>query len=99
MTSQMQALLKDRYGAFIDPLASEDTIAKFAKFVPPSSRNGRNYKFPVYLGLPHGVTHNDDHTAFSLGSVVAPVTEGGSPPGSEDFSVRAVPAERGENVG
>jgi len=82
MTSAMNAQLKVRYGRFIDPLPSEDTIAKFAPF-GSAQKIGRSYNFPVYLGLPHGVKHNDDHTAFTLATVIAPVVEEATLSGSE----------------
>ena len=74
MTSAIQPLLTVRYGEFMNPLPSVDTIAAFAPFVPPKSREGRSYNFPVRLGLPHGVTFDDTKTAFSLGAVVAATT-------------------------
>src|SRR3990167_4107133 len=72
MASEIQAMLTVRYGEFINPLPEVDTLAKDLPFVPPKSRNGRSYNFPVQLSLPHGVTHSDTHTAFTLSSVVAP---------------------------
>jgi hypothetical protein len=75
MASAIEPLLKVRYGKFSNPLPSEDTIAKFAPFVPKESRDGRSFNFPVYLGLPGGVTHDDTRTAFTLNSVVASVVK------------------------
>lgn len=75
MTSAIQPLLKVRYGDFIKPMPSEDSLAAQAPFVTKEMRSGRTYNFPVYLGLPHGVTHDDTKTAFTLNSVVAPTME------------------------
>ena len=72
MASAIEPLLKVRYGEYINPLPSQDTIAADAPFVEKESRDGRSFNFPVYLGLPHGVTFDDTRTAFALGSVVAP---------------------------
>ena len=75
MTSAIEPLLTVRYGEFINPMPSVGTIAEAAPFVPPKSRDGRSFNFPVRLGLPHGVTFDDTHTAFSLGAVVAATTK------------------------
>lgn len=71
MASAIEPLLRIRYGDFINPQPSEDSVAALAPFVRAESRGGRTYNFPVYLGLPHGVTHDDTRTAFSLNAVVA----------------------------
>lgn len=75
MTSAIEPLLRVRYGEFINPLPSQDTIAAFAPFVPKESRDGRSFNFPVRLGLPHGVTFDDTRTAFTLGAVVPAATK------------------------
>lgn len=75
MASAIQPLLKIRYGDFINPQPSDDTVAKLAPFVPQQSRGGRTYNFPVYLGLPHGVTHDDTRTSFTLNAAIAQTFE------------------------
>ena len=47
------AMLTQRYGAFVDPLAEEDSLAKFAVWVPPQSRLGNQYNFPLQGSLEH----------------------------------------------
>ncbi len=83
MTSAIEPLLKVRYAGFSNPLPSDDTIAKHAKFVTPEQRSGRSYNYPVYLGLPHGVTHDDTHTAFALNAVISPTWKEATLNGSE----------------
>lgn len=73
MASAIEPLLKVRYGEFINPLPSEGTIAKDAPFVKAEERSGRSFNFPVNLGLPHGVKHDDTMTAFALATVIAGV--------------------------
>lgn len=66
MASAIEPILKIRYAGFSNPLPSEDTIARHAKFVPQTERSGRAYNYPVYLGVPHGVTHSNSHTASTI---------------------------------
>lgn len=73
MASAIEPLLKVRYGEFINPLPSENTIAKDVPFVPSEMRSGRSYNFPVNLTLPHGVKHDDTMTAFALATVIPSV--------------------------
>lgn len=68
--ASIQALFQRTYGDFINPMPSDNTIAKAAPFISQSVRPGENYNFPVRMSLEHGVTHNVDNTAFSLNSVV-----------------------------
>lgn len=82
MTSEMNAQLKVRYGDFINPLPSEDTMAKVAAW-SQATRIGRSFNFPIYLGLPHGQKHNDDATAFTLATVIAPVSKEATLSGAE----------------
>jgi hypothetical protein len=65
-----QGNFKRRYGSFINPLPSDNTIAEFAKFVQQDRRPGENYNFPVKVGNEHGQTPNVDGTAFSLSPAV-----------------------------
>ena len=82
MTSQMQAQLKSRNGSFIDPMPDEDTMAKEIPF-SSATKIGREYRFPVYLGMPGGSKFNDDHTAFAVPDAIAPVMEEATIAGSE----------------
>lgn len=65
-----QANFKRRYGSFINPLPSDNTIADYAKFVQQDRRPGENYNFPVKVGNEHGITANVDGTAFSLNAAI-----------------------------
>lgn len=65
-----QANFKRRYGSFINPLPSDNTIAEFAKFVQQDRRPGENYNFPVKVGNEHGQTANVDGTAFALNTAI-----------------------------
>lgn len=65
-----QANFKRRYGSFINPLPSDNTIAEFAKFVQQDRRPGENYNFPVKVGNEHGLTANTDGTAFALNPAI-----------------------------
>lgn len=82
MTSIEQAQLKVKYGEFIDPFPDEDMVARDAPFTS-ATKIGRSYNFPVYVGLPHGQKHNDDHTAFALATVISPVLAEATLAGSE----------------
>jgi hypothetical protein len=54
-----------RYGAFIDPMPEEDSIARFAVWVPPQSRLGNKFIFPLQGSLEHGQTADVSGTAFN----------------------------------
>ena len=80
--ANIQALFKRRYGPYVNPLPSENTMAKYASFVAQNVRPGENYNFPVQLGIEHGVTHNTDNSAFALNSVVDSVVKNAQLDGS-----------------
>lgn len=60
------AMFTQRYGAFIDPLAEEDSLAQFATWVPPQSRLGNQYNFPLQGSLEHGQTADISGGAYNL---------------------------------
>lgn len=63
------ALLKEVYGDLSDPLAPEDSFARDIKFMT-GKKIGRDYYFPVRLGLELGVSFSLSHDAFALGTAV-----------------------------
>lgn len=86
----IQALLKRRYGPYINPLPSVDSLAQYAKF-RTAERVGENYNFPVKLGLEHGVTHNVDGTAFALKSAVDSVVKNAQLDGATIMLIGNIP--------
>jgi len=70
-----QANFKRRYGSFINPMPSDNTVAKFAAFVQQDRRPGENYNFPVKVGNEHGITPNVDGTAFALNAAIDSVLQ------------------------
>jgi hypothetical protein len=88
--TNIQALLKRRYGPYINPLPSVDSIAQYAKF-RTAERVGENYNFPVKLGLEHGVTHNVDGTAFALKSAVDSVVKNAQLDGATIMLIGNIP--------
>jgi len=88
--NNIQALLKRRYGPYVNPLPSVDTIARLAKF-RTAERVGENYNFPVKLGLEHGVTHNTDGTAFALNTAVDSVVKNAQLDGATIMLVGNIP--------
>jgi hypothetical protein len=71
MTSAIQAGLTVRYGEARNPFPEENTLASFMGFVSEKEREGRSFNFLVRVGIPHGVTHDDTNTAFTVNSAVA----------------------------
>lgn len=67
------AMFTQRYGAFIDPLPEDDSIAKFATWVPPQSRLGNQYNFPLQGSLEHGQTADVSGNVFNY-NVDVPMT-------------------------
>jgi hypothetical protein len=88
--NNIQALLKRRYGPYINPMPSIDAVASLAKF-RTAERVGENYNFPVQLGLEHGVTHNTDGTAFTLNSAVDSVVKNAQLDGATIMLVGNIP--------
>ena len=88
--NNIQALLKRRYGPYINPIPSVDTVAKLAKF-RTAERVGENYNFPVQLGLEHGVTHNVDGTAFALNPAVDSVVKNAQLDGATIMLIGNIP--------
>lgn len=86
----IQALLKRRYGPYINPIPSIETFAALAKF-RTAERVGENYNFPVQLGLEHGVTHNLDGTAFTLNSAVDSVVKNAQLDGATIMLIGNIP--------
>lgn len=75
-------IAKQRYGNFINPMPSENTIAEAAPFVSAERRGGVQFNFPIMLGLEGGVTHDNTNTAFTLNSTVDSVTANAALDGS-----------------
>jgi hypothetical protein len=67
------AMFTQRYGAFIDPLPEEDSLARFATWVPPQSRLGNQYNFPLQGSLEHGQTADVSGNVFNY-NVDVPMT-------------------------
>ena len=67
--SSTAALLKQVYGDLSDPLAPEDSFARDVKFMT-GKKIGREYYFPVRLGLELGASFSLSHNAFALQSAV-----------------------------
>ena len=86
----IQALLKRRYGPYINPLPSVDSMAQLAKF-RTAERVCENYNFPIKLGLEHGVTHNTDGTAFTLNSAVDSVVKNAQLDGATIMLIGNIP--------
>lgn len=63
------ALLKQVYGDLADPLAPEDSFARDIKFMT-GKKIGREYYWPVRLGLELGVSFSVTHNAFALADAV-----------------------------
>lgn len=61
-----QPNFKVRYGKFINPLPSDNTIADFSEFVGQEERPGKQFEFPVQVSIEHGQTHDVSDTAFAL---------------------------------
>lgn len=68
--ANLGGFFKQRYGDFINPLPSDNTIADFGKFVQQDRRPGDKYNFPIQVGLEHGQTANTDGSAFPLNSAI-----------------------------
>jgi hypothetical protein len=64
--SNVQAWLKQTYGAPIEVMPEENTIAKAIQFIEESKRPGDKYHRPVRLQHEQGFTYNSDHSAFTL---------------------------------
>jgi hypothetical protein len=88
--NNIQALLKRRYGPYINPIPSVETLANLAKF-RTAERVGENYNFPVKLGIEHGVTHNVDGTAFTLNSAVDSVVKNAQLDGATIMLIGNIP--------
>lgn len=76
-------LLKKTFGPPVDPIPSDDSIAKDVDFVPQEKRPGEKYTFPVRLQHEGGATYNVDHTAFTIGSAIDSVEKTAELEGSE----------------
>lgn len=81
------ALLKQVYGSLSDPLAPEDSFAKDIKFMS-GKKIGREYYWPVRLGLELGIAFNLNHDAFTLGTAIDAVYDDAVASGAETL-VRA----------
>lgn len=89
--SNVQALLKRTYGPYINPQPSDNTIASKADFISADLQPGDTYNFPLKASHEHGVTHNNDGTAFALNSVVDAVWVNAQLDGSEILVAGNVP--------
>ena len=61
-----QPNFKVRYGKFINPLPSDNTLADYSEFVGAEERPGKQFQFPVQVTIEHGQTHDVSDTAFAL---------------------------------
>lgn len=77
------ALLKEVYGGMSNPVAPEGSFAKDIEFVPPKERTGRDYYFPVRLGLEQGAKYSVSHDAFTLSTPVDGIYEDAQLQGAE----------------
>jgi hypothetical protein len=75
----------------MNPLPSDNTIASVAEFIPEELRPGDTYEWPLKASHEHGVTHNNDGTAFALNSVVDSVWVTARLDGSEVLIAGNVP--------
>lgn len=64
--TNIQAWLKQTYGAPIEVMPEENSIAKAIQFIEESKRPGDKYHRPVRLQHEQGFTYNSDHSAFTL---------------------------------
>lgn len=76
------ALLKQVYGDLADPLAPEDSFARDVKFMT-GKKIGREYYWPVRLGLELGVSFSLTHNAYALGPAVDAIYEDAIASGAE----------------
>lgn len=91
MTSGIQPILTNRYGPLMNPMPSVDTLASDAPFVAKERREGRNYNFPIRLGLPGGITFDDTNTAFTTKDPVAAVWKEATITGSSILAQDDIP--------
>lgn len=68
--SNIQAMFKQRYGNWIEPLPDVHTLADLAPFIPGENRPGLGYNFPVLTGVEHGQTANVDNSAFAINPAI-----------------------------
>lgn len=76
------ALLKQVYGDLADPLAPEDSFARDIKFMV-GKKIGREYYWPVRLGLELGVSFSLTHNAYALGDAVDAIYQDATVAGAE----------------
>lgn len=76
------ALLKQVYGDLADPLAPEDSFARDIKFMT-GKKIGREYYWPVRLGLELGVSFSLTHNAYALGDAVDAIYQDATVSGAE----------------
>lgn len=76
------ALLKQVYGDLADPLAPEDSFARDVKFMT-GKKIGREYYWPVRLGLELGVSFSLTHNAYALGEAVDAIYQDATVSGAE----------------
>lgn len=76
------ALLKTIYGDLSDPLAPEDSFARDVKFMQ-GKKIGKEYLWPVRLGLELGASFSISHDAFDLGDAVDAIYQDAVASGAE----------------
>jgi hypothetical protein len=76
------ALLKQVYGDLADPLAPEDSFARDVKFMT-GKKIGREYYWPVRLGLELGVSFSLTHNAYALENAVDAIYQDATVSGAE----------------
>ena len=82
-TANATAWMKRTFGAPVEVLGSENTLAGDIKFIPPDQRPGEEFTFPIKLQHPHGVAYNTDHSAFATPTQVDSVVVRATLEGSE----------------
>jgi hypothetical protein len=68
--TNIQAMFKERYGNWIDPLPESNTLAELGTFIPGENRPGLGYNFPVLTGIEHGQTPDISNSAFSINPAI-----------------------------
>jgi len=74
---------RKRYGPWIDPMPSEDTLAEDMDFVERERRQGGQYAFPVLVSQEQGITFNSDGSTFTTNSSIDAVIKEAQIDGAE----------------
>lgn len=74
---------RKRYGQWINPLPSDDTLAEDMDFVEREKRPGGQYAFPVLVSQEQGITLNSDGSTFSTNASIDAVIKEAQIDGAE----------------